>query len=165
MSEEQQPHVHAVSYEEFTAMQRMAGQQNAHAIMEALSTLNEEQLVALKGVLMFTNENPHTNGYFQGIISQILQKTYNICPGCGVNHDEVPPEWSEQEESNSAEKASTEVSVDVLMEEYNVVPYTGIDDQVQCKGCGLVSPNIEDRMLRPPGVKGCEGCQNKAKWG
>lgn len=34
-----------------------------------------------------------------------------------------------------------------------------------CKGCGRRYVSIEDRMLREPGVKGCGGCQDKAKWG
>jgi len=34
-----------------------------------------------------------------------------------------------------------------------------------CINCKRPYPSIEDRMLREPGVEGCGGCQQKAKWG
>jgi hypothetical protein len=34
-----------------------------------------------------------------------------------------------------------------------------------CKNCEKKYVSIADRMLEPPGVKGCDGCQHKAKWG
>lgn len=34
-----------------------------------------------------------------------------------------------------------------------------------CKGCGIHVSSINDRTLSPPGVEGCSGCQQKAKFG
>lgn len=36
---------------------------------------------------------------------------------------------------------------------------------VICELCGALYQSLEDRMLRPPGVDGCFGCQNKAAHG
>lgn len=35
----------------------------------------------------------------------------------------------------------------------------------RCTECGKQYVSIEDRALRPEGVEGCTGCQQKAKWG
>jgi hypothetical protein len=55
------------------------------------------------------------------------------------------------------------------MEEYNLEDVRDEDTlkllYFRCKGCGLNYQSIEDRMLKEPGVKGCDGCQQKAKWG
>lgn len=36
---------------------------------------------------------------------------------------------------------------------------------VICEGCGMLYQSLEDRMLRAPGVDGCQGCQHKAAHG
>ena len=56
-----------------------------------------------------------------------------------------------------------------LMVQYNLDDVRDEDTQKLlgfiCKGCGLRYISIEDRMLRPPGVEGCGGCQQKSAWG
>lgn len=51
--------------------------------------------------------------------------------------------------------------------EYNVQPVNpaNITGAVVCNGCETVYVSLADRMLREPGVEGCGGCQNKAKFG
>jgi protein-arginine kinase activator protein McsA len=34
-----------------------------------------------------------------------------------------------------------------------------------CLGCGMRYSSIQDRILKPMGVEGCSGCQQKAKFG
>lgn len=34
-----------------------------------------------------------------------------------------------------------------------------------CLGCGIHYATIQDRMIKPRGVEGCHGCQQKAKFG
>ena len=34
-----------------------------------------------------------------------------------------------------------------------------------CHNCGKGYVSLADRMVKPRGVEGCEGCQQKAKWG
>lgn len=57
-------------------------------------------------------------------------------------------------------------------EQWGVVPVNSspieqldLNGPVKCTGCGSDYPNLADRMLRPPGVDGCGGCQQKAMWG
>lgn len=40
-----------------------------------------------------------------------------------------------------------------------------LQGQVKCGECDTTFISLEDRMLKPPGVKGCGTCQQKAKWG
>lgn len=40
-----------------------------------------------------------------------------------------------------------------------------LEGPVICEQCGYENNSLADRMLRDPGVKGCSGCQHKAKWG
>lgn len=55
------------------------------------------------------------------------------------------------------------------MAEYNIDDTYNQDTKefmyFACLNCGMQYPSIEDRMLKPPGVEGCSGCQQKAKWG
>ena len=56
-----------------------------------------------------------------------------------------------------------------LISRYNLVPvYNDEHTEVthfQCMGCGVDYVSLEDRMLKPPGPAGCEGCQQKERWG
>ena len=51
-----------------------------------------------------------------------------------------------------------------LMKEYDVVPKPGTD-YFECGNCGAFILSLEDRMIKPPGVRGCPGCIEKAKFG
>lgn len=35
----------------------------------------------------------------------------------------------------------------------------------QCNNCGKIYPSLQDRMMQPPGIEGCDGCIHKSKWG
>lgn len=35
----------------------------------------------------------------------------------------------------------------------------------QCNNCGKKYPSLQDRMMKPPGIEGCDGCIHKEKWG
>jgi hypothetical protein len=55
-----------------------------------------------------------------------------------------------------------------LCDEYGLLTIL-IDDNTgartfQCV-CGMIYQTLQDRMLKPVGVKGCSGCQQKAKFG
>lgn len=54
--------------------------------------------------------------------------------------------------------------------EYNVTPNQPWEEvqgngRVTCKGCGLEYIHLEDRVLKPPGIDGCHGCQEKSAHG
>lgn len=55
-----------------------------------------------------------------------------------------------------------------LLEEYGLNIITQNDPHeifFACKNCGLRYPSLEDRMLKEPGIGGCDGCINKTKFG
>lgn len=128
-----------------------------------------------------------------GDLSRQLQQKLDICPACGKNHDEeiakaleqpleadpdpenLTPEQRFAQELNVMPLAADPVTGDdgapkksrkELMEEYGMemIDRQGIPTLV-CKNCGHESPNLKDRMMKPPGIDGCQGCQLKAKWG
>lgn len=35
----------------------------------------------------------------------------------------------------------------------------------QCNNCGKIYSSLQDRMMKPPGIEGCDGCIHKVKWG
>lgn len=51
-----------------------------------------------------------------------------------------------------------------FLEEYNLNRQIG-QRQVTCRGCGLLYISLEDRMLKPPGIDGCSGCQQRSAQG
>jgi hypothetical protein len=55
-------------------------------------------------------------------------------------------------------------SIAVLMEEYGLIQKPG-EPYLHCIGCGQTYVSLEDRMLRPKGPAGCNGCAIKMKFG
>lgn len=61
-----------------------------------------------------------------------------------------------------SEQDSYANSAIAIMEKYNVTPDVSFP-KVQCMGCGLMYPNLRDRMLKGP--DDCHGCFMKASQG
>jgi hypothetical protein len=161
------------------------GQDNMHAIRSLLDDLDSEQLDALDTMLanMLTN-TAYNVAFMRGQIMMRRWAAYDVCP-CGEEHDpdkalaaetgpvepvmEVPNNLMDQIITTPGNE-EVEVGSDrwkALMDEYNLV-LTGDDEGRQwheCKGCSKTYPSLQDRMLKPVGVAGCEGCQQKAMWG
>ena len=171
------------AFSEQEAHMEMHRQADLHSVRDLLSALDKEQLQALDLVLRMASSK-RRNAMLRGLVDGQLQFRFNICL-CGKNHDEdellaAParaegvaeeslPGFEEPQDADHAQAVSADAAARgraKLLEEYNLSP--GIIDGVQgfvCKGCGLYYVSLEDRMLRAPGVEGCHGCQNKAKFG
>lgn len=163
----------------------MHTQDNSHAIKQLLDDLNEDQLLALD-LMLINASSPTANGYFHGLISMMLQIKFDVC-ACGEKHnpeDEFPdvpvskpptvPNEATEHKGKSIEDVDLPLAVGstewhAKLEEYNIVViYQSHDSgayELRCDGCNKAYPSIEDRMLRPPGIEGCEGCQQKSAWG
>lgn len=149
-----------------------------HSVQHLFDELNKDQLHTLRWILhnVSADETGKLASYYEGQVANMLQVKYSVCPGCGKDHTE------ELLEQQAAPDQPTEKPAEVVpqhtgpsltdedkakMEEYN------LDDAYEagserfigfiCKGCGLLYPSIDDRMLKAPDE--CHGCQQKAMWG
>lgn len=149
----------------------------------------------LMSAIIATSQNPpHLAAHYEGWLAARLQYKFEVCMGCGKKHtneaaldealddilgprneenrgDALKPEGEKFVQGTLFEMASvSDSAVEAIYanaEEYGVevVNLGNPLGAVRCIGCGTENPSLEDRMLREPGVKGCGGCQEKAKWG
>jgi hypothetical protein len=168
-------------------------QDNTHAVKQMLNNLSADDLKALD-MLLVTCFSEVNIGYFRGQITQLLEKKYEVCP-CGVNHEEEFKTDQPKTESVSKDdrliegmpedmKLPKDFATDYvtlpdnevveigsprfnkLLDLYNLT-LTGDDTGrtfYRCI-CGVDYQSLPDRMLRPPGVEGCSGCQQRSAWG
>lgn len=176
-------------------MQRnqMLALDSSNRITQMVDDLLPEQLAVLRDIMQRASQEDLYAAYMEGIFSASLHIKYpEHCPGCGGNHldhaeslgiasspvkegsaeerlGKVPyqqPALFEDDNVATEEESPLQILQDQLTE-YGVTPIDteSMTGPVTCDGCGIVYPNLEDRMLRDPGVKGCSGCQQKAKFG
>lgn len=145
-----------------------------HDIENFFDGLDKDQLVTLRLILRFT----HSEGYAEyaaGHIGAILKYKFKVC-GCGRDHDAELLSMDETPQPSEPDVVSVTVDPDEVLEHYGMRLPTQADydaglqhgddeEPVICVGCGALSQSLLDRMLKEPGVKGCPGCQEKAKWG
>lgn len=170
--------------------QQMATEDFQHRVAALFDGFTEEQLVTHKHMMhhlvMLTNAHGDTlAAYYEGIATGLLHVKYGVCLGCDQNHEKLmeeagfggqqPVDIEESEVAADPEMCTTggDWPVSELqqkqMDEYNLDDLR--DEETNrligftCKNCGMRYLSISDRMLREPGVEGCGGCQQKAKWG
>lgn len=160
----------------------MAGTAFRHDIMRLIRSLPADDLMTFKSLMRHLQESTSSAFYLEGVAATTLEMKYDVCGGCGKNHDKDllgddpaprdPEGGTEQLELFTMDGKVSRVDVPLpapaerqsqMMAEYNLEET--IDGIILCKGCGTASSSLEDRMLRPPGVRGCPGCQDKAKFG
>lgn len=147
-----------------------------HRVRDFMMELSKEQYEVLS-MIFNSIDDAADIAFYRGQLLVIGEMKHDIC-SCKENHLEAHAECSvtpdsvfgEQEEQVDPEVIPdlhfAEDKNDALMEEYNVVKAGDeVPTDFKCGGCGIAIVSLDDRMLRPPGVKGCEGCQHKAKFG
>lgn len=178
---------HFMPNPEAVAQKRMQFQDYSHSVKDFLDDLDKDELVILSRMLHAAAHDDHAAYGWMGRIDAILQLRFDVCP-CGEDHD---PNWQllNQQPEQPTSTAKDEVIHDVpmpsepeaasdeeLMELYGIEvnPHYGkpwdlgmgsIPQPFRCKGCGIGVKSLEDRMLRKPGVDGCNGCQYKSAHG
>lgn len=168
----------------------------SHQIASLYEELSKDHLLALRMMLSGIS-NASSDGearrlaaYSEGVAAATLTQRFDVCSGCGENHDEPflkeagigdePKMEPSAPASMGADQMTLfdmrpEVHADLQpgdlekMREYNI---DDLRDESTlrllgfvCLGCGQQYPSIEDRAKRPAGVEGCSGCQQKAAWG
>lgn len=165
---------------EVVERQRMEGEANAHETRQFLDSLNETQLRKFAGLMMVAAQTEGTMAtYYMGIAAGILDWKFHACLACGKNHDK-PFEEMEQKSDIPLDGAG-EMNLNReccntlndaphtyachLMLAYNVEPDDDGSLKVMCKNCNTWHSSLEDRMMRKADKSGCQGCQQKEKWG
>lgn len=209
--------------EEIHARHEMESQSIRHQILNLFNELEQDHLFILRVILSSLASAPGKQSslmasYYEGIASAKLDSRFDVCPGCGENHDERMMDELKFAQGDGVKKIEVETTHGVdgpiegldlqrtalqfgttmheqlelfpekaatpdprtvpetlsgddqeLMEQYNLDDLRDEDTHkllgFVCLGCGKNYQSIQDRMLRQPGIEGCDGCINKQKWG
>lgn len=158
----------------------MEAQQLRHAVYKLINDLDKDQIQTLDMILLQIAQDSEYAHLLSGYIDGVLEAKFQICPACGEplsSHDPeslLPPIENELET-----KMKTFISDEMRaqMNEYGLDDAWDIETEQflyfvctateKCPdaGCGMHYSSIEDRMLRPPGVNGCGGCQLRSGHG
>lgn len=158
-----------------------------HDIVNLFKALDKDQLITLR--LMFQSCEGDYASSMAGYITAHLELLHDICPGCSKVHEE-PTVGDFMENTVSAADVAEAMTKDAVKPEsaaeeqdrmsllmgYGVRDHNEQDIQnglvlsegerpVICEGCGMLFQSLEDRMLRRPGMDGCQGCQHKSAHG
>ena len=153
--------------------QRMHAEANAHATLDFLRSLDEEQLRAFRGVLSAVNVTDDTVPYYMGLVGGMLHEKYGVCLGCGLKHDEELKNLTGEGPTEEASAYTVEQFI-IDCENYAVEATTPLNpnSSVECVGpCSEKGgergrwQNIHARMERKAGTGGCDFCVSIQKWG
>lgn len=143
------------------------------------------QLVTLKKLVhhMAGDETGQFTSYVEGILAGLLTFKHEVCVSCGENHEqkmladavkegEVGPEGMIVE-PDLEEHMLKERNLDLKMKEYGLEWHKEPEDAegkspgiiLRCANCKTHYVSLDDRMVKQPGVEGCDGCIQKSKWG
>lgn len=135
-----------------------------------LLTLPPEQLMLIQNLCVSAIHDKTYVHRLLGIITGIFRLQHgDRCGGCGKNHDadildeaanELQAEGNDTKQADLQE-ASLKDAHDAAMFAYNLEGAQ--NNMVRCKGCGLIYPSLEDRMMR--GVNDCHGCHIRSAHG
>lgn len=147
---------------------------NKAEIESFMDSLTAEQLKTLGKMIIISINDTDSGWQFSGLISGVLIWKH----GRGWAGEENPladPATSmafkiaqaEGEPMSDMERLTKQAEDQRAknMQLYNVVPDPATEGYFKCGGCGVFIMSLEDRMQRDPGIKGCSGCQEKAKFG
>lgn len=162
-----------------------------HMLEEAWQALNYEQLYAVAKWMALTADSGNASrnlAYHAGSLFRLAADKSTKCMVCDKNHDEevksllnTPGDGSTlvadgetEPHPPTDEPVGSDLSYEdtqrmIAEHEANVTLYrlTQNFDRggFNCTGCGMYYLSLEDRMLKPPGIEGCSGCQWKSGHG
>lgn len=172
------------------ARQDMAMDSYRHEVERMFEELSKEHLTTLRSMLhnLSGGHNGHPlAAYYEGQVATELKHRFNICPGCGVDHDQQMQEEAERQQREGKDDPDQPALFDMPptqapfvnvfkdltesdmkdMEEYHLddLREDGTDKLLGfvCVKCGTSYSSIEDRKLKDP--DDCSGCHAKSRWG
>lgn len=165
-----------------------------HRVQRLFTDMDPESLAAMRMVLHSCAEDQSRAAFYEGVAAAILLVKHDVCSGCGVDHtkeamEEIlgrdvldadpaldmsihPPGMIDVQDATDEQEDFAEriVTLHRNLAEFGVLPVNRPKDgdyngPVVCRSCGKEYVSLQDRMLEKPGIEGCEGCIEKAKWG
>jgi hypothetical protein len=170
---------------------RLVADSYRHDLQRMFEEISKDHLITLRQMVGFIAASDKTGyaSYVEGVAATTLHYRFNVCGTCGVNHEEElladQNQPADQQKSlfEQEQSAVNDAKVQILLDEYGLkfacpcgrfscteadhlnLPRNYGTNKVICINCGMVYPNLEDRIMKPAGKEGCEGCINKEKWG
>ena len=171
----------------------MHHQDRVHQVKQFLDSLNEDQLDTLDLILLQVSYSSDVAHFVRGQILQIEQTKFEKC-ACGEDHSN-PDAFKKPVKPNAATEHQGRPIEDVpvpedlfkdkittpdnevvevgsrrwyqLLVEYRLREEMTATDGTRALSCvcGMAYQSLQDRMLRPAGIEGCSGCQQKSAWG
>jgi hypothetical protein len=135
-------------------LQHMSINDKMHAAHKMFETLEQDDLENVIFLLHTLTHNPDMTPYFSGIAIGQRMVRFKVCPACGLDHDKEAAELLEQANDERVNEELTEWGIELN-------PEGGL----RCANCKMPVHSLEDRKLRVKGAEGCDGCQQKAKFG
>lgn len=179
----------AAHMQEQHARSHLHMQDHIHKRTEFFQKLSKEDLDLVDTLILQCAGDAPFAAYLRGQIGMIAQDKDYVCL-CGHDHDAeaaamVAPESASEKsfaesvdtdpddgvESDSQADAIPPDEFDDLMAEYDLEVVTNYSDGephptgLRCKTCHQMYSSLADRMIRPPGMDGCGGCQVKSAHG
>jgi hypothetical protein len=166
-----------------TAMQTATREVMGHDLRRMLDEIPEEHLRTLIMVIdsITMSDKPERLGaYLVGRAASAMETRFKVCSACGSKHDDaseldVPLPVKARRKSEASDWTPIGSKNPIGLNESGTMLLYGLDDLRNeetgelvgfiCTNCQQRYPTIQDRMLQPPGVEGCSGCQQKAKFG
>ena len=158
----------------FMERQDMLGESYRHDVQRMFDEMSKEHLLTLRIMLnQFSSENDlRLTSYYEGVVAATLALRFDVCGGCGKNHDE---ELLKNEKTEVTDLVTDFVTNEVPLstEQLDQMTTYHLDDLrdedsgqllgFTCTLCGLRYVSIEDRMLKSP--DNCHGCYLKSAHG
>lgn len=167
--------------------QQMVSEALTHDVERFFAELSIDQLVTLRMIFhgITAQGDGRVAAYYEGRVAGMLAGKYDVCTGCGRNHDaealevlakehkaESEPTVLPAEDEGQGKLFDERVFAPTYIEnlrKYHVEPVEPQSRVVKCMGitgngpCGMTWPSLDDRMLREPDE--CDGCFQKQRWG
>lgn len=157
-----------------------------HGVARLFEESSKEHLLVLQAIFHNISGTSEGGGaalasYYEGIIGVTLQKRFNICLACGVDHDEALKDFTGKVDEGGhpvqdprSDPPHPDGPRELTPEDFKNMKEYGLDDLRDkdlkilgfvCVNCRMPYVSIEDRMKQPPGPEGCSGCRQMAKFG
>lgn len=161
-------------------------------LMESLSADDLYSISEIISAILNSEQPGEMGSYYQGVIKAIQKMKYGVCTGCGEKHDDAD-DFLRQATAEVQVKEDAELITEQMTAEFPAKSEEELVDELftpdeitrwnryeaelaewglsreglslYCAACGKEYPSLEDRKLRPKGIDGCFGCQEKSAHG
>jgi hypothetical protein len=177
----------AQQIKEYMEREEMEGTDAMNSVQSWFSSAGVDDLMVLRRLIgVFQQGQAPAMAYWDGMAASLLLFKHDVCIKHGINHDDHEiekllgqpststmdpgpdpnpdaPQYDETHPGYAADMVKYDLEEIEAPKEYDNSEQGRI--YIRCRSCHHQYVSLADRALRPVGIDGCEGCQNKAKWG